>query len=121
MIKFVMNLTRHPKMNREEFKKYWEQNHAPLFLKNAEKLGAKKYVQSLTIDSSLNQGLRESRGMLSEFDGVAEVWFESELALIEGMSSPEGQEIAAALQTDENNFIDHSKSAAYIVQEQVML
>ena len=121
MIKFVMNLTRHPKMNRLDFKNYWEQHHAPLFLKNARKLGAKKYVQSLTIDSPLNQGLRESRGMLAEFDGVAEVWFESEQALIEGMSSPEGQIIAAALQTDEGNFIDHSKSAAYIVEEQELL
>jgi hypothetical protein len=37
------------------------------------------------------------------------------------MSSPEGQIIAAALQTDEGNFIDHSKSAAYIVEEQELL
>lgn len=116
-----MNLTRHSNMNRVEFKEYWEQHHAPLFLKNAEKLGAKKYIQSLTIDSPMNQGLRESRGMLAEFDGVAEVWFESEQALIEGMSSLEGQQIAAALQSDENNFIDHSKSAAYIVEEQELL
>jgi len=116
-----MNLTRHPKMSRVDFKEYWEQHHAPLFLKNAETLGAKKYVQSLTIDSPLNQGLKESRGMLTEFDGVAEVWFDSEQALIEGMSSTEGQQIAAALQADEINFIDHSKSAAYIVKEQKLL
>ena len=121
MIKFVMNLTRHPKMSRNEFKVYWEQNHAPLFLKNAKTLGAKKYIQSLTIDSPLNQGLKESRGMLPEFDGVAEVWFESEQALIEGMSSTEGQQIAALLQADESNFIDHSRSAAYIVEEQELL
>jgi len=116
-----MNLTRHSNMNRVDFKEYWELHHAPLFLKNAKKLGAKKYVQSLTIDSPLNQWLRESRGMLAEFDGVAEVWFESEEALLEGMNSPEGQQIAAALQADENNFIDHSKSAAYIVEEQELL
>jgi len=121
MIKFVMNLTRHSNMSRVEFKEYWEQHHAPLFLKNAKKLGAKKYIQSLTIDSPLNQGLRESRGMLAEFDGVAEVWFESEQALIEGMSSTQGQQIAAALQADESHFIDHSKSAAYIVEEQELL
>jgi len=116
-----MNLTRHPKMSRQDFKNYWEQHHAPLFLKNAEKLGARKYIQSLTIDSPLNQGLKESRGMLDTFDGVAEVWFDSEQALIEGMSSEEGQQIAAALQADESNFIDHSKSAAYIVEEQELL
>ncbi len=116
-----MNLTRNPKMSRVDFKEYWEQHHAPLFLKNAEKLGAKKYIQSLTIDSPLNQGLKESRGMLAEFDGMAEVWFDSEQALVEGMSSTEGQQIAAALQANESNFIDHSKSAAYIVEEQELL
>ena len=50
-------------------------------------------------------------------DGVAEVWFESEEELIEGMSSPEGQKLGAALLEDEGNFIDHSKSSAFIVKE----
>jgi len=65
----------------------------------------------------LNEGLRTSRGMQPEYDGVAEVWFESEEALIQGMSSPEGQKLGSALQEDEGKFIDHSKSSAFIVQE----
>lgn len=116
-----MNLTRHPSMSRAEFKAYWEQQHAPLFLKNAATLGARKYIQSLTIDSPMNQGLRESKGLQAEFDGVAEVWFDSEQAFMESMSSEEGQQIIAALQADENNFIDHAKSAAYLVEEQTLL
>jgi hypothetical protein len=55
--------------------------------------------------------------MLPEYDGIAEVWFESEEALMEGMSSPEGQKLGAALLKDEGNFIDHSKSSAFIVNE----
>lgn len=55
--------------------------------------------------------------MLPEYDGVAEVRFESEEDLIEGMNSPEGQELGAALLEDEKNFIDHSKSSAFIVEE----
>jgi len=55
--------------------------------------------------------------MLSEFDGIAEVWFESEEELMEGMSSPEGQKLGSALLEDERNFIDHSKSSAFIVKE----
>ena len=55
--------------------------------------------------------------MLPEYDGVAEVWFESEEALMEGMSSPEGKKLGAALLKDEENFIDHSKSSAFIVEE----
>ena len=53
----------------------------------------------------------------NEDDGVAEVWFDSEEALLEGMSSPEGQKLGAALLEDEGNFIDHSKSSAFIVEE----
>ncbi len=104
-------------MTRAEFKDYWMNKHGPFFMSNADAMGAKKYVQSRTIDSPLNQGLKESRGMLPEYDGVAEVCFESEEALIEGMSSPEGQKLGAALLEDEGKFVDHSKSSAFIVEE----
>lgn len=117
MIKFVMCITRHPDMSREVFKDYWMNKHGPFFMENADAMGAKKYVQSHTLDTPLNEGLRTSRGMLPEYDGVAEVWFESEQALMEGMSSPEGQKLGAALLEDEGNFIDHSKSSAFIVEE----
>jgi len=91
--------------------------HGPFFMDNAEAMGAKKYVQSHTLDTPLNEGLRASRGMQPEYDGVAEVWFDSEEALIQGMNSPEGQELGAALLEDEGKFIDHSKSSAFIVEE----
>lgn len=104
-------------MTREEFKDYWMNKHGPYFMENAAAMGAKKYVQSHTLDTPLNEGLKASRGMLPEYDGVAEVWFKSEKALMEGMSSPEGQELSAALLEDEKNFIDHSKSSAFIVHE----
>ena len=117
MIKFVMCLTRRQGMSREEFRDYWVNKHGPFFMENADKMGAKRYVQSLTLDSPVNEGLRASRGMLPEYDGVAEVWFESEDALVAGMSSPEGQQLGAALLEDESNFVDHSKSSAFIVEE----
>ncbi|MEZ5541963.1 MAG: EthD domain-containing protein [Pseudomonadota bacterium] len=117
MIKFIMCITRHPNMTRAEFKDYWMNKHGPFFMSIAGAMGAKKYVQSHTLDTPLNEGLRTSRGMQPEYDGVAEVWFESEETLMEGMSSPEGQKFGAALLEDEGNFIDHSKSSAFIVEE----
>jgi len=36
---------------------------------------------------------------------------------MEGMSSPDGQKLGAALLKDEGNFIDHSKSSAFLVKE----
>ena len=117
MIKLVMCLCRHKDMNREQFQDYWLNSHGPFFMKNAGDMGAKKYVQSHTIDTPLNEGMRNSRGMQPEYDGVAEVWFESEEELMEAMNSPEGQKLGAALMEDEATFIDHSKSSAFIVRE----
>ncbi len=39
------------------------------------------------------------------------------LGLVAGMSSPEGQELGAALLADEKNFIDHEKSCAFLVED----
>ena len=117
MIKFVMCLRRRSDLTREQFQEYWKNNHGPFFMKNADVMRAKKYVQSLTVDTPLNEGLRTSRGMLPEYDGVAEVWFESEEDLMAAMSSPEGQKLSAALLEDEGKFIDHAQSSAFIVKE----
>lgn len=122
MIKFVMCLTRKEGLSREAFKTYWQKEHGDFFVKNAAAIfGARKYVQSRTIDTPLNEGLRESRGLQAEYDGVAEVWFDSEEAMVTAMSTPEGQKLATALQEDEHNFIDHTKSSAFIVEELALI
>lgn len=120
MIKFVNCLTRHPDMSREEFKDYWINKHGPFLLKNADAMGAKRYIPSHTLDPPLNEGLRSSRGILPEYDGIAGVWFESEDTLIADMGSPEEHKLGAALLADEKNFIDHSKSSAFIVEQQAL-
>lgn len=117
MIKFVMCIHRHPDMTREQFQDYWMNQHGPIFMGHAHTMRAKKYVQSHTVDTPLNQGLRSSRGMQPEYDGVAEVWFDSEEELMQAMNSPQGQKLSAALLEDEGNFIDHSRSSAFIVKE----
>ena len=117
MIKLMMCLRRKAGMSREEFQDYWLNQHGPLFLNNAATLRAKRYVQSHTLETLLNDGFRESRGMQPEFDGVAEVWFESETDLMEALGSPEGEALGAALLEDEGNFIDHANSCAFIVRE----
>jgi uncharacterized protein (TIGR02118 family) len=117
MIKFIMCCTRHPSMTREEFQDYWLNSHGPFYIKFSKEFGTKKYVQCHTINSPLNQGIKESRNMQDPYDGVAEVWFESEEALMSAMSSEEGKKISAELLSDESKFIDHSKSTAFLVKE----
>ena len=104
MIKFVMCIHRHPDMTRQQFQDYWMNQHGPFFMGNAAAMRTRKYVQSHTVDTPLNEGLRSSRGMLPEYDGVAEVWFESEQELMEAMDTPQGQKLSAALLEDEGEF-----------------
>lgn len=117
MIKLIMCLRRTAETTREQFQDYWLNQHGPFFQKNAATMRAKKYVQSHTVDTPMNEAFRESRGMQPDYDGVAEVWFESEEDLMEAMSSPEGQQLGMALLEDEKNFVDHSTSSAFIVRE----
>ena len=118
MIKLIMCLYRRSDLTREQFQDYWLNSHGPFFMQNADGMAAKRYVQSHTIDTPLNEMFRESRGLLPECDGVAEVWFESEEAMVAAMSTPDGKKLGAALVEDEVNFIDHSKSSAFLVREQ---
>lgn len=115
-----MCCARRSDLTREQFQDYWRNQHAELWARVAGAYRAKRYVQSHTLDTPLNDGLRESRGMAEAYDGVAEVWFESEEALVEAMSSPEGQAASARLLEDEGNFIDHARSTAFVVTEHEM-
>ena len=117
MIKLVMCLRRHPDLSREAFQKYWLEEHGPFFQKNAGDMAAKRYLQDHTIETPLNEMFRESRGMQPAYDGVAEVWFDSEEAMVAAMSTPEGQKLAAALLEDEKSFIDHAGSSSFLVRE----
>ncbi|MGB0694454.1 MAG: EthD domain-containing protein [Rhodospirillaceae bacterium] len=117
MIKLVMCLTRRSDLTREEFLDYWLNKHAPFFLENAHIMRSKRYVQDHTLTSPLNDVFRSSRNMMPEFDGIAEVWFESEQDLMEAFGTQEGQDLGAALLKDESNFVDHERSAAFLVQE----
>ncbi|MCA9404520.1 MAG: EthD domain-containing protein [Candidatus Omnitrophica bacterium] len=117
MVKFVMCLTRHPDLSREEFQEYWLNSHGPFFRKFQAVHKAGKYTQLHTLTTPLNANLIASRGMTAEYDGIVEVEFESEQAFMDAMSTEEGQRLGAALLEDEGRFIDHSKSTAFMAVE----
>lgn len=117
MIKLVMCLRRKPGLSRSEFQEYWQNNHAPLFMRFADSYGTRKYLQDHTLDTPLNDAIRASRGMGEPYDGVAEVWFDSEESLVNAMSSAEGQELSAKLLADEANFLDHARCSAFVTRE----
>ena len=111
MYKHVALLVRQDGMSHEEFREYWEQNHSPL-AKNIE--GVVRYQTVYPIDPEN-----------AEFDGVAELYFETLDDLHEALGS-EGsrdydptQEVAAAAREDVNNFLDVEQRPRFIGDEKV--
>ena len=117
MIKLVYCLRRLPHLSREEFQRYWRQNHGPLVRERAQALRIRRYVQVHTLESPTNDALRRSRGGLEPYDGVVELWYESADDLAAAAASPEGRKAGEELLEDERSFIDLERSALWIARE----
>ena len=117
MIKLVYCLRRRNDVPSEEFRRYWLEEHGPRVRGFAEALRARKYVQSHTIESELNQLLSDSRGMEAHYDGITEVWWDGMKELEAGFGSPEGQAASSDLIEDEARFIDLARSRIFLTEE----
>ena len=117
MIKLVYCLRRRPELSREEFQRYWRQNHAPLVKKHAETLRVRRYVQLHTRDHPVSEALRARRPGPEPFDGVAELWFDSADDMMAGGTTPEGRQAGRELLEDEKRFINISQSPIWIADE----
>ena len=122
MIKLIYCLRRRAGIDRAAFQHYWLTTHAPLVAAAAETLAVARYVQCHTLDSELEAALAGSRGCtVAAYDGVAELWWESEAALAAALATPEGQRAGAVLLEDERQFIDFAGSAIFLTREDVIL
>ena len=103
MFKLVQLLTRHPDLSYDEFVDHWHGEHAEI----AEQLpNLRKYTVSVP-----------TRPEHSEYDGVAELYFESEDAMKSAFGSDVGQE----LQADIQQLADMDESPTLYVDEDVRL
>ena len=121
MIKLTFCLTRAPHLTREAFQDYWFNTHAPLVASVAEELQIRRYVQAHSLAADLNVDIRAARGAPAEYDGVAELWFDSLEALAANAQRPEAQAAGALLLEDERRFIDLSKSPLWWSEERVVV
>ena len=117
MVKLTFCLKRKSGMSREEFQRYWLDVHGPLVRSHAKELRIRRYVQMHSATVALNQLLRASRGAPEEYDGVAELWWDSIADLEAVLASPDGAEAGAALLEDEKQFIDLSASPLWLGEE----
>jgi uncharacterized protein (TIGR02118 family) len=107
MIKLVYCISKKAGLTDGEFFRYWENVHGPI---GARIPRLRKLVQShrLTVPGDR---------YLSDYDGVAELWFDDMDALLAARQSPQWK-IATE---DEANFIDHNKVAYFVSEERIIL
>lgn len=118
MIKLIYPLRRLPHLSRTDFQTYWRETHAPLVRRHADVLGIRAYVQSHTLDAARNDLVRAIRGAGDvDYDGVAELWFDSAEALSAPANNPEAAAAAAELLEDEKRFIDVAASPIFVAEE----
>ncbi|MGD9212171.1 MAG: EthD domain-containing protein [Desulfobacteraceae bacterium] len=91
----------------------------PLFKKIADTYKAVRYVQSHTIDSSLNENIRKSRGLSEAYDGVGEIWRQSEADFLSAINSPE--KLRKMFIEDEAKFLDLKASSAFFTVEHILI
>lgn len=121
MIKLTFCLHRKAGMSREAFQTYWYEAHAPLVAKHAKALGIVKYVQSHALTHPFGDATRASRGAPEEYDGIAEIYFESWDSLLTRADDPATAEAGHALLEDERKFIDLSRSPLWFNEEKVIV
>ena len=117
MIKLVFCLRRAQGISREQFQKYWYEKHAPLVKSHAETLRIRRYVQTHALPSEASAAIRASRGAPEEYDGVAELWWDSAEDLAATNQTEEGRAAGLALLEDERRFIDLSDSPLFFCEE----
>lgn len=110
MIKLTFCLRRLPHLSREEFQRYWRDTHAPLVAARAKTLGIVKYEQVHAGFDAMSEAARASRSAPEPFDGIAEIWFESEEAMLANGQNAGVAGAARELLEDERNFIDLANS-----------
>ncbi len=102
MLKTIVLIKRRPDLSQADFLAYWRGHHAALAAKLP---GMRRYVQN-HVDPEILPGL-------SQFDGVAESWFDDANAILALRGAPE----LRALRADEPNLIDPAATETLVVRE----
>jgi uncharacterized protein (TIGR02118 family) len=101
MVKLVYCITKKATLTDEEFFDYWKNVHGPIGSRIPR---LRKLVQSHRLAVA---------GFRADYDGVAELWFDSLEDLQAARQSPEWK----GSSEDEVNFIDYSKVALFVSEE----
>lgn len=124
MLKLTFCLRRLPALTAAAFHDYWLNKHGPLVRRLQPALGMVRYVQVHRLDDALEaplgDGMRKARGAPEPYDGIAELWWESEETYRAARRTPEAREAGRLLLEDEAKFIDLARSPLWLNREHVI-
>jgi uncharacterized protein (TIGR02118 family) len=120
VLKLTFCLHRLPKLSLAEFQDYWLHKHGPLVKSLQPALGMVRYVQTHRLAGDLADGMSRVRGAPEPYDGVAELWWQSEETFRAARRNPEAREAGRLLLEDEAKFIDLARSPLWLNREQVV-
>jgi hypothetical protein len=121
MIKLTFALVRLPHLTREQFQDYWLNIHGPLVASVKDTLRIRRYVQLHSFDEALSAGIRASRDAPPQFDGVAQLWYDSLEDLAALADDPAARAAGRLLLEDEKTFIALPKSPLWWGEEKVII
>ncbi len=116
--RLVFPLQRREELSREEFQRYWREQHAPLVRSHAQTLGIQRYVQVHTDLNAETDPGRVARNGQPPHDGVAELWIDRDLAT---GTVDEQRAAGAELLADEATFIDLAASPFFHAVEHTIV
>lgn len=120
MTKLVFCLRRLAHLTPQQFQTHWYEVHAPLMRKHQQVLRIARYVQLHPAPGPLTDQLRASRHAPEPYDGIAEIWYDSD-ALDNVGHDPRVIAAARELLDDEQRFIDHTRSPIWLSEERVII
>ncbi|CAN5913943.1 hypothetical protein BH11PSE3_BH11PSE3_32870 [soil metagenome] len=120
MLKLTFCLRRLPMLSLTDFQDYWLNKHAPLVRSLQPALGMVRYVQSHRLPGDMADGMRRVRGAPEPYDGVAELWWESEETYRAAGRTQQAREAGRLLLEDEAKFIDLANSPLWLNRERVI-
>jgi uncharacterized protein (TIGR02118 family) len=121
MIILTVCVKRNPKMTKKEFEDYWLNKHAPLFKKFADSYKAVRYVINTRLETPLNESMQTSRNFALPYDGVGQIYWNSEADFKAAVSSPLGQELRKMFVADEARFTSLTESSGFFTKEHIII
>jgi hypothetical protein len=117
MIKVVVFLSRLPHLDREAFKAYYEERHAPMCEKLLPMVTVyeRNYPDAGKVRPAAGQSLDEAIG----FDALTVLRFKDAEAYDAHQAALKDPKIRQIILDDEANFLDRSKTRVFVVDERV--